>query len=385
MTVANPSSREAFEMNGQWIGTYDGSSQGTISANIDESPSHYQGVVYLWDAALNMPASAAYFRTADKRGTFSFRTIKIYPVHPKLGTIDSWDNVKQFYPEDVNMSRYGDVTGTWDEDSLKFSWATDIGVQGQCTLSRPDATRPSEIQSEPLTWDTYRASSGSRRDRRFLFRGQEQPWRLRTSFHRTGRANLTLFIESDVPALHRHLSARTRHVFNLEVPQENGAFFNLIQHHGYPTPLLDWTRSPYVAAFFAYHKIAQERVSEATDEDKVRLLLFDYEAWRNDFLQVLNVLNAHLHVSVCEFLAIENERMIPQQAVSTLTNIDDIETFVQLREHQNDKRYLQAIDLPVKERNRVMEDLRQMGITAGSLFPGIDGTCEELRERNFNT
>jgi len=31
-----------------------------------------------------------------------------------------------------------------------------------------------------------------------------------------------------------------------------------------------------------------------------------------------------------------------------------------------------------------MEDLSYMGITAGSLFPGLDGTCEELRERNFS-
>ncbi|MGZ8365631.1 MAG: FRG domain-containing protein [Nitrospira sp.] len=71
--------------------------------------------------------------------------------------------------------------------------------------------------------------------RRLLFRGQKEPWRLRTSFHRSGRADLMRFWHEDRQVLHRHLSARTNHVFNLDNPSENGAFFNLIQHHGYPT------------------------------------------------------------------------------------------------------------------------------------------------------
>ncbi len=75
--------------------------------------------------------------------------------------------------------------------------------------------------------------------------------------------------------------------------------------------------------------------------------------------------------------------MIPQQAVSSVTNIDDIETYI-LGRQQNGDQFLTAIDIKKKERKKVMLELQYMGITAGSLFPGIDGACEEMRERNFS-
>jgi hypothetical protein len=96
------------------------------------------------------------------------------------------------------------------------------------------------------------------------------------------------------------------------------------------------------------------------------------------------VLAAAPHVSIGEYMAIENERLIPQQAASTVTNLDDIETYIKTKEDINGKHYLRAIDMPVCQRKRVIDELNFMGITAGSLFPGLDGACEELKERNFN-
>jgi len=115
---------------------------------------------------------------------------------------------------------------------------------------------------------------------------------------------------------------------------------------------------------------------------KVRIHVFDQENWRKDLNQVLFLVAPRLHVSIGEFLAIENERMIPQQAASTITNVDDIESYVKSVQ-TNGKTYLWAIDLPVSDRRNVVRDLSYMGITAGSLFPGLDGACEELAMRNF--
>jgi hypothetical protein len=90
-----------------------------------------------------------------------------------------------------------------------------------------------------------------------------------------------------------------------------------------------------------------------------------------------------LHLSIGEFIAIENERMIPQQAASTVTNVDDIETYIRSKETAT-KKYLWAIDMPMSDRSYVVNELSYMGITGGSLFPGLDGACEELKERNFD-
>ena len=124
--------------------------------------------------------------------------------------------------------------------------------------------------------------------------------------------------------------------------------------------------------------------AKAEANAKVRIHVFDQTQWKNDLNQVTLLLFAGQHVSIGEFLAIENERMIPQQAASTVTNVDDIETYIRSNE-PTDKKYLWAIDLPVSERMKVIQELGYMGITAGSLFPGLDGACEELKERNFET
>jgi FRG domain len=195
---------------------------------------------------------------------------------------------------------------------------------------------------------------------------------------------LRRFLSEDIRYLHRHLSARTKHFFRVNEPDENGAFVNMVRHHGYPTPLLDWTHSPYVAAFFAYYRIKKEDAASAGDKDVVRIHKFDQEQWKLDFTQFPLLELPSLHFSIIEFIAIENDRMVPQQAASTVTNIDDVEFYMKTVESTKKKNYLSAIDLPARLRNDVMRELSVMGITAGSMFPGLDGACEELAERNFD-
>ena len=82
-------------------------------------------------------------------------------------------------------------------------------------------------------------------------------------------------------------------------------------------------------------------------------------------------------------LPLNNPRAKPQQAASSLTNVEDIETYLATREAERGKGYLSAVDLPSEEHDVVMRELNLMGITTDSLFPGIDGVCEQARTRFF--
>lgn len=292
--------------------------------------------------------------------------------------------MKETYGKDIVFSNYVDLEGNWNGERLKIKWITENGHECFCALPKSKADKLSELTPRAIdNWSAYKEHVVQLKARNFIFRGQNKPDRLRTKFHRKGRANLERFINEDKITLHRHLSSRTHHIFDLKDPDENGAFFNLVQHHGYPTPLLDWTYSPYVAAFFAYRDISNSQALKAADTEKIRIFVFNKHQWENDIQKSLILTVPYLHMSIMEFVAINNERMIPQQAVSTVTNIDDIEAYIKSRETEQNKEYLYAIDLPVKDRKSIMHELSSMGITAGSLFPGLDGACEELKERYF--
>ena len=347
--------------------------------NIDEVNDHYLGVAYLHPGGSGLPGTVAYFSTEDKNSEQAV-TASTVPIDPRTGFQTSWDKIEKFYPEGVAHSEKADTLISQEGNSLTVIGETDIGVTFSAELKRPDHKAGSKITGQAMSWIEFKNHVSEISDAGYLFRGQKNPWRLCTSFHRRERYRISEFVSKDVKQLHQRLSAITSHFFDLAVPEQNGAFFNLLQHHGYPTPLLDWSYSPYVAAFFAF----RDRPIGYSGEESVRIYLFNSHEWKARYRQVENLDPAFPHLSVSDFIAIDNPRLVPQQAATTATNLYDIEAYLLDKEQESGTKFLQAIDIPAKERGVVMADLRFMGITAGSMFPSIDGVCEELRERNFD-
>jgi hypothetical protein len=370
-------------MNGQWIGPYAGTNSGLLVVELDDVGDHYEGYAYAYDNNPSLPSVIGTVDFVPKTKTHFKRRVSLVPIDRQSGDIMNEEAVKKRYPG-VTIPHYADTEWRIVEKGLSIKWVTDAATSGQGFVSRGNADKPSELAAltDVTTWNDFKQYASQLTPYAAMFRGQENnKWRLRTSFHRTGRAALPRFLTQDVKALQRHLSGLTTHRFNLADPLDNAAFYHLVQHHGYPTPLLDWTSSPFIAAYFAYRNL---RSSNILVDQKVRILIFEGMQWNAAF-QKASVLNpGFLHLTILEPLAINNPRAVPQQSLSLVTNIDDIGTYIRQRELDSSNTYLRAIDLPAIERKQVMRELSLMGVNGGTLFPGLDGACEQLRERFFD-
>src|SRR5690349_17680573 len=116
-------------MNGQWIGTYTGSTGGTIIVNIDEREENYQGVAFLLEKDRTIPSPVAAFRTPDKAVKSQFRTDAIQAIDG-VGNIVPWETVRNNFAADITFSKYADVQVCCDHDCLSLSWITDTGTAG---------------------------------------------------------------------------------------------------------------------------------------------------------------------------------------------------------------------------------------------------------------
>lgn len=372
-----------FEMTGQWLGHFKGTNQGIIVLNI-ETRNPYVGRLMIYDsnytAIFSMWASISF----TVKGNELYGTLFDFLIFDgtQLNTVEmitkSFPNYS--YPTEGFFKAY------LKNGSLEGEWNTNISTGGKFSIIKSLAEEKSKATFTLENWNDFKKwvqGTDKGGDLESIYRGQINPnHRLRTTFHRTGRNDLVAYERDDLPVLVHYINATPGYNFDLTKIEDFGGLLNLAQHHGFPTPLLDWTESPYIAAFFAY-----ENVLKSDIKGYVRILIFNFRQWANDFpgLQqaTVRISTPTPTISVRILPAKNNSRALPQQSISIFSNIDDIESFIGLYESFKGSVYLTKIDLPRAERNRVLRELRLMGITAASLFPGLDGTCRALKERLF--
>jgi hypothetical protein len=275
-------------------------------------------------------------------------------------------------------------TAIYDGKTLKGKYTNDINQNGKFELWRgfPAPGTAALLPPEgPMTWDEFKKRIASfKPSDGLLFRGQHSnAYPLTTSFHRTGRNNMLRYFD-DIERLRHHVNAISQRYYSTS-REDLLALLSLAQHHGFPTPLLDWTSSPYVSAFFAFNLFNN---SPNFEPPAVRIFIFDRVEWAQlKRQQATSIKDPWPDLQFLHPPAHNNPRYYPQQSMAAFSNVEDIEGFIASVEAKSPKRFLRRFDIHGTERKKAECDLRFMGITAASLFPGFDGICRSLRAELF--
>lgn len=238
-----------------------------------------------------------------------------------------------------------------------------------------------------VTWEEYKriVSEDIKTRKQYIYRGQsDASWMLQTSIHRTKQVrtpeDFKAYFHYVIPQIQEQVEAWDGHHRDLTDPQQMGQFIAFLQHNGFPTPLLDWSFSPYVAAYFAFEGVNHFEPSA----DEVAIYSFDQYQWVNTFKQIyLYDDDNEGHVTILRPTFRNNHKQMLQQGVFWFTNCSNPEAHVRLNEKDGNT-YLRKFTLSVSERSDVMVDLELMGVTAMQLAPGIESVCKKAFETICN-
>nr|VFK16703.1 MAG: FRG domain-containing protein [Candidatus Kentron sp. LPFa] len=151
-----------------------------------------------------------------------------------------------------------------------------------------------------------------------------------------------------------------------------------LRHHGFPSPLLDWTRSPYIALFFAFDEVP-------SDVDRVALYAFIEDIGKGKS-GVLNEPTITTHGAYIK----GHRRHFLQQAEYSVCTVKRMHGEYQYAPHENgfalsgdqqDVRW--KMTLPASERDDVLEELGRMNITSYSLFGSQESLMKTIGRREI--
>lgn len=255
----------------------------------------------------------------------------------------------------------------------------------------------------------------------WVFRGQsDSSWSLQTSLERGAQINNLQ--PREIPKVESKIIDKFKrrafyYMENTPGKVDTLEWLSLIQHHGGPTRLLDFTYSYYVALYFSVDNALQESSVYCLNKDLIFQKGLETEQWRglkddtafgtreycnsvlreqtlSPLVMLIEPFNMHERLSRQQGLfaiPFEGQQSFEYNLSLTVNKYQkelpeshEIKEYAHLISLLNEECALLKVKIPKDFHNQIRKELRLMNITTETLFPGIDGFTKSLYSEFLN-
>lgn len=261
-------------------------------------------------------------------------------------------------------------------------------------MGKPQA-RPNEIGVEQCeSWDDFRTKVRETRSPHLprMFRGQSKTdWKLQSKWDRYAERKAAVpederaiagFCESSDSLLERFkgcfVGAAGFDTSTLGPEQ----WMALARNHGLITPLLDWTRSPFIAAFFAFRELLPTDPTLGCLAPMSRVADDGYVAvWELTQLpDETDETDETPRRKEFSIIHARNDFAARQRAQSGLFTLIESHDHTSVESYLESKKYahlLTRFEIPKRDTIVAMQDLWLMNICDNTMFPDADGAARQ--------
>uniref|UniRef100_UPI000C34E3CB FRG domain-containing protein n=1 Tax=Psychromonas sp. Urea-02u-13 TaxID=2058326 RepID=UPI000C34E3CB len=246
------------------------------------------------------------------------------------------------------------------------------------------------------TWDAFKSHVENKHYRKWIYRGQsDATWSLQSSLYRTihdakdirdlGSMPSSSINERNHEDIMLQRFKSSAHLYLSHLPQKNDelSWLSLMQHHGAPTRLLDFSFSPYIALYFALESGNSDAAIYCLNHNSLKKVDEQYfgEKRAKVYSQLMKGENSSEPVFLFAFEPeFSNQRLIAQQGLFVASNYVTFSHEGALAEYSIEECDAYKLIISKSLRYKGLRMLHQMNITSATIYPGLDGFCRSLHK-----